>query len=527
MPPKNSRLNPEQCLAIVEQLISSDQKQQALQVLLQAFNQTPSHSQLSLRLARLLHQHGQNKEAISILNKTYSFGSKHIELLYMFAALLHLERHFKDAEKIIKEYLAVKPDSAEAYNLLGAIYIEQNQYELAISSYLSSIELKPDSADAYNNLAWAYRAIGKKQDALNYFEKAFNIDPSATEALSGLLLLKTFTEREKEFNLVEDCLRDDKLSLKQTTELQFALGKAYEDIKDYKAAFSYFKQANQTWRKSLNYDIKDDEKLFSDLKNHFSEAAINKIDNARTTKNNLQPIFVIGMPRSSTTLIEQILSAHSKVIGGGELPFLENLFLDRDNKLKRHPELTRNSIIQLSKRYYDSINQHIEQEITPNSAHVTDKLPQNFRFIGAILKLFPKAKIIHCKRHPMDTCLSLYKHHFPMSNHGYAYNLKELGQYYNLYEDLMSHWHNIAPGQIFDIQYENLLENFEANVENLLSFCELEFEDSCLEFQNNKRIVRTASSDQVRQGLYKGADGRWLMYEQELAELKANLQSYS
>jgi Flp pilus assembly protein TadD len=524
---KNSNLNPEQSLAIAEQLINSGQKQQALQLLLQAFNQAPKHSGLSLRLARLLHQHGQNKEAIIILYKTYNLDSKHPELLYMLAALLHSEGHFKDAEKILAEYLTIKPDSAEAYNVLGAIYIELNQYEHAVNAYLSSIKFKPSSADAYNNLAWAYRAMGKKQDALNYFEKAFNVDPSATEALSGLLLLKTFTERAKEFDVVETYLKDDTLSSRQKTDLQFALGKAYEDIKEYKTAFSYFNQANQTWRKSLNYDIKDDEKLFSDLKNHFSEADINKIDNECTTKNNLQPIFVIGIPRSSTTLIEQILSAHSKVIGGGELPFLENLLLDRDKKLKRHSELTKNNLSQISKSYFDSVKQHIEQDITPNSIYVTDKLPQNFRFIGAILKLFPKAKIIHCKRNAMDTCLSLYKHHFPMSNHGYAYNLKELGQYYNLYEDLMSHWHNIAPKQIFDIQYEDLLENFEPNVKSLLSFCELEFEDSCLEFQNNKRIVRTASSDQVRQGLYKNAAGRWLIYEQELAELKANLLSYS
>lgn len=520
-----SNLSPEQSLAIAEQLINSGQKQQALQLLLKAFNQAPTYPQLSLRLARLLHQHGQNKEAITILNKSYSLGSKHIELLYMLAALLHTEGHFLNAEKIIKEYLTFNPDSAEAYNVLGAIYIELNQYEQAVSAYLTAIKLKPRSADPYNNLAWAYRAMGKKQDALNYFEKAFNVDPSATEALSGLLLLQTFTERSKEFDVVEACLKNKKLSLKQKTELQFALGKAYEDIKDYKAAFSFFKQANQTWRNSLNYTIKNDEKLFTDLKNHFSEALMNKIDNKSIT-NHLRPIFVIGMPRSSTTLIEQILSAHSKVIGGGELPFLERLLLDNDKKLKPLTELNSN-LNQVSSNYLNSAKQHVAQEISPTSLYFTDKLPQNFRFIGAILKLFPDAKIIHCKRNAMDTCLSLFKHHFPMANHGYAYNLKELGQYYNLYEDLMSHWHSIAPEQIFDIQYEDLLDNFEHHVAGLLSFCELEFEENCLEFQNNKRIVRTASSDQVRQGLYKGAAGRWLMYEQELAELKANLQSYS
>ena len=524
---KSHKLNPEQTLAIAEQLINSNQKQQALQLLLQAFNSAPAHNALALRLARLLHQHEQNKEAIIILNKTYSLGSQNFELLYMLAALLHNTRHFKEGRKLIKECLTINPNSAEAYNLLGANCIEQNNYDEAIPAYLSSIKLKPKSADAYNNLAWAYRATGQKKEAIHFFQKAFEVDPSATEALSGLLLLKTYKEKCSEFDLAEQSLKNKNFSLEQKAELEFALGKAYEDIKNYKSAFSYFKSANSTWRSKLNYSIESDQKLFAELKALFPTKNISSLNNKDTPENQIQPIFVLGMPRSSTTLIEQILSAHQAVVGGGELPFLEGILLDQEKKLIWHSNPTNKELKKIASTYYELVNQHISNEASSKTIYVTDKLPQNFRFIGAILSLFPKAKIIHCKRSPMDTCLSLFKHHFPMANHGYAYNLQELGQYYNLYEDLMAHWHQVAPGQILDLQYENLLDDFKHHVQEMLSFCGLEFEETCLEFQNNKRVVRTASSDQVRQGLYKGAAGRWLMYEQELAELKANLQSYS
>ena len=521
----HSNLSAEQTLAIAEQLVNSSQSQQAMQLLLESFNKQPSHAGLALGLARLLHQHQHNKDALIILNTAYRLGSRHPELVYMLGALLHVEKYFEEAENIIKEYLTINPNSAEAFNLLGANYIEQNHYQDAVNAYRSSIKMKPESADAYNNIAWAYRAMGKKHEAILNFEQAFLIDNTATEALSGLLMLKTFKEQSKEFDLAEQCLNKPNLSTKQKTELEFAIGKAYEDIAHYEKAFTYFKKANQTWRRSLNYQIQDDQEFFSKLKDTFPPQP-NFDDKCTIADNTLQPIFILGMPRSSTTLIEQIVSAHSKVVGGGELPFLERLLLDPQHNALFQTK-SRETLNKIALSYYESINKQILNETTPSSIYVTDKLPLNFRFIGVILQAFPKAKIIHCRRDPMDTCLSLYKHHFPMANHGYAYNLKELGQYYNLYEDLMQHWHRVAPGKILDIQYEALLDNFESDVKKMLTFCGLEFEIDCLEFQNNKRVVRTASSDQVRQGLFKSGSGRWLNYEKQLAELKASLQSYS
>lgn len=530
MPFIQSGLNADQALSIAEHLIDSGQAQQALQTLLQAYNLYPMHEKIALRLARLLHSHGQNNDALIILNKTFHLGTKTFELGYLLAALLQISGHSQKAEIIIQECLKKEPNSFQANNLLGTTLIEQNRYEEGISAYLKAIELNPSSPDALNNLAWAYRATGEKAEAIHYFERAFDVDPSATEALSGLLMLKNFKTRSAEFDVVESLLDSSSLNVKQKTELEFSLGKAYEDILDYQRAFSHFKHANDEWRHSINYSIKQDEALFSEIKKRFTKDSLSKLKSRSDADTSPQAIFVLGMPRSSTTLIEQIISSHSSVIGGGELPFLDKLLIDQNKELLWPNSPTETDLIKLSKAYQNTVKTQLGNEISSSTRYFTDKLPQNFRFIGAILLLFPNAKIIHCKREPMDTCLSLYKHHFPMSNHHYSYNLEELGQYYKLYDDLMSYWHDIAPGKILDIQYEDLLEDFERGVKDILKYCELPFEEKCLNFQDNQRVVRTASSDQVRQGLYKSAAGRWHKYENELSELKASLasrQSYS
>lgn len=522
-------LTPEQSLAMAEQLINAGQKQQALNLLLQSLHRLPGHPLLTMRLARLLHQHGQNNEAIRFLQTAYAKGHQPLELSYFLAALLHLEHQFTASTEILNACISSHPEFAPAFNLKGTNLIELNQYEAAIEAFGQAIAINPDSADAYNNLAWALRALGRKQEAITQFEKAFAVNNQATEALSGLLLLKTFSEKTAEFDAVERLISSGQLSIKQNTELRFALGKAYEDIKNYPTAFSHFHQANRQWRNTLDYHISTDERLFETIKNAWGHTLPSQL---KTPENNIHlnmptPIFVVGMPRSSTTLIEQILSSHPAIVGGGELPYLEQVLLNSDQSIKDPRLMSEKELEQLATNYLDQVRAFLSDQLKDKHRYFTDKLPQNFRFIGAILRLFPNAKIIHCKREPMDTCLSLFKHHFPMARHHYAYDLKELGQYYRLYETLMSYWHELAPGKIYDIQYETLLDNFESEVRTMLEFCDLPFEPGCLSFEQTQRVVRTASSDQVRQGLFKQGAGRWLHYQQQLAPLKASLQSYS
>ena len=336
-----------------------------------------------------------------------------------------------------------------------------------------------------------------------------------------MILLKHYNKKEPEILASEGLLKRTDLNKKQRSDLEFSLGKAYEDMRQYDEAFKYFQTANQTWRRSFSYKTDDSDSLYASIKATFSSEYMNR-KSTIVTNNNIQPIFVLGMPRSSTSLIEQVLASHSKISGGGELSYLKQICFDNATTLNWSKKLPDAKLQQMADSYIENLAKHKDQNNI-----VTDKMPLNFLLIGAIAKLFPNAKIIHCKRLPLDTCLSLYKHHFPKSDHHYSYNLQELGHFYSLYDDLMKHWHSVLPGKIYDIQYETLIENFVPEVKGLLEYCNLDLEQSCLEFQDTKRVIRTASSEQVRRGLYTNGVGRWKNYEHHLDELKVSLPSYS
>jgi tetratricopeptide (TPR) repeat protein len=516
-------LNAPQAIALSEQLINSGSINEAAQILSQTLAKHPGDSPLALKLARLLQQHGQQEPALKVLQHSFAHNPQNFELCYMLGAIEHISGHFESAEKATLKAIELNPNSAAAYNILGSSYVELLEHKKAEQAFKKSIKLNPKSADGHNNIAWMYRALGNKEAAIKHFEKAIKVDPLATEALSGIALLKTFKGTETEFQLIEALLQSSAIDTKQRTDLQFALGKAYEDTQNYPKAFEHFEKGNQIWRQTFDYNIDEDQAFFDQLKATFTQPYIeDALSKPSHSENVVAPIFVLGMPRSSTTLIEQILASHSQVNGGGELSYLQSLCLSAPKKLNWDTKLTKQDLEDIASRYNEKLSKHSE-----GVAFVTDKMPHNFTLIGAILALFPNAKIIHCRRQAMDTCLSLYKHHFPMSNHRYSYDLKELGEYYNLYEDLMAHWHHVAPGRVFDIEYESLLVNFEDDVRKMLDYCDLAFEASCLDFYKTKRLVRTASSDQVRQGLYSKAAGRWKLYGQQLDQLKASLQSYS
>ena len=491
--------------------------QQAAQLLQAILSHDPHNAPAALQLARILHQHGQSSDAKNVLAATQRSGWNNFEYVYMLGALQHVCGEHSNAKKTMLHACKLSPHSAEALNILGSSFIELSQYDNAIKAFKQAILAKPLLADPYNNIAWAYRAIGNKALAIQNFEKAFELAPEATEALSGLLMLKDYSAPAPELTTVEHLLKNKKLPRKQYTELSFALGKAYEDHHNYPQAFQFFEQGNQCWRAGLNYHIDQDLKLFEQIKtaSPLGQASSNKV---KTSKNDICPVFILGMPRSSTSLIEQILASHSKVTGAGELNFLESRLLDSEGvfiwKSQNNKANTR-----LRDFYLKSISAQSQ-----GKPFVCDKMPQNFRFIGVILECFPNAKIIHCQRDPIDTCLSLYKHHFPMTNHAYGYKLEELGQYYHLYTDLMAHWHALAPGKIYDLQYESLIDNFEPELKRLLEFVGLDYESACSNFQNTKRVIRTASSDQVRRGLYKTGAGQWHNYESELQPLIDCLQ---
>ena len=287
------------------------------------------------------------------------------------------------------------------------------------------------------------------------------------------------------------------------------MGKAYEDTKNFEQSFIHYKEANLLQRKKIDFSLKLEEEKFKEIKNIYNKKLFDKYKNCGCA--DYSPIFVIGMPRSCTTLVEQILSSHSKVYGAEEVEFIPNLIkkkFDKDNLKK------------IGEEYIAKM-----KDISNNSERTTDKLPINFLHVGFIKLILPKSKIIHCYRNPKDNCLSIYKTHFISGKVKFAYQLDEMVEYYNLYRDLMNHWNNLLPNFIFNIKYENLVNNPESEIKNLVENCNLNWDNKCLNFHNNKRPIKTASDTQARTKIYKSSINSWRNYEKYLNEYFIKLKN--
>lgn len=299
------------------------------------------------------------------------------------------------------------------------------------------------------------------------------------------------------------------LSDEDRMQLSFALGKAHDDIGNHDKAFSYLLDGNRLRKQELKYDISSARASFTKIKATFSEnvPALN-VGNEPNGAEGQRPIFILGMPRSGTTLVEQILASHSQVYGAGELRLLGPLV----NTIKW-------SATQLSSGQLESIRKSYSSgltEIGASEPYITDKMPLNFQWIGFIFTAIPGAKIVHVKRDARATCWSNFKHYFSGKGNGFANDLQDVAEYYKMYIDLMAFWHQKFPGRIYYLNYEALTEHQEEETRKLLYYVGLDWEDQCLEFHETKRTVRTASATQVRQKMYQGSSEEWRNYEKHL-----------
>ena len=490
-------------------MLKQGASQQAALLFKQVVDQEPHNLPAVLQLARILTQHRQWQQARSVLENSCSHADSNFEFWHMLGALQLQCGAPQKALESINIAVQLNSSAIATLNVKGNILLELAKFEEAIETFQQAISLDANKVDPHNNIAWAYRAIGNKEQAIFHFAEAYRLDPQVTEALSGVLLLKTYSSEDTvDLEEAEQRLKEKDLPLPKRVELHFALGKAYEDCKQYEEAFGHFSSGNGLWRQTYHYDIQRDAELFEQLKTQFQTTSLNT-----SSEGSPIPIFVLGMPRSSTSLVEQILASHSKVFGAGELGLLDQLVA-----AGKSFEWSQDKAVKVRKRYLDGLSSHAR-----GHQYVIDKMPQNFRYTGIILQCFPEAKIVHCQRDPRDNCLSLYKHHFPMANHPYAYKEDELASYHSLYQDLMNFWNEQAPEKILNLSYESLVGDFDSELSRLLDYVGLEFEPACKDFSQTRRAIRTASSDQVRRGLYTSGKEQWRHYEAYLGELFSQL----
>ena len=413
--------------------------------------------------------------------------------------------------------LAYQHDFAEAHNNLGDALNRYGRTEAAIDSFKKAISFNKDYEKAYFNLALTFKDIGDKTGFIENIEKALDIKPEWGAAYYHLSQIEKCKKNDPKFSKMLSLLDRGDLDITDRVNLNFALAKSYEDIGNHNEQFRFLVEGNNLRKKELNYTIDRDLKLFSEIKGAFNPFPL-KINEKLSKSYSLRPIFIIGMPRSGTSLVHQILASHNDVYGAGELNNLNKCIfpLIRENN-KDDSNFFAKNMQSIHEQYIESLlSLNIQERI------IVDKMPINFRYVGFILTAFPNAKILHMKRDSMATCWSIYKSFF--NGNAYSFNQKDLAQYYGLYKDLMNFWFKLFPNQIYDICYEDLTENQEIETRKLLKYCELDWDESCLNFHENKASIKTTSSMQVRQKMYKGSSVAWKKYESFLQPLIKGLK---
>ena len=398
----------------------------------------------------------------------------------------------------------MKQDYAEAHSNLGSTLQELGRLDEAEVSYRQAIVLKPDYALAHNNLGVALQELGRLDEAEASCRQAIALKPDYAEAHRYLTLMKRFDAQDEQYSKMQELYLDENISEEQRCHINFGLAKACEDLGNFEQAYTHYGEGNVLRKKLLNYDINQDVELFRQIKFNYPRIEQNSLASEKTPKN-LMPIFIVGMPRSGTTLVEQIVSSHSQVTGAGELSFATQLGAPIARGLS---DSNTDSLLNFREKYLKKL-----KSVSNGNLMITDKMPQNFLIIGLLAAAFPEAKIVHVKRNPAAVCWGNYKQYFTPKSFGYCYAIDDVLSYHKMYQNLMEFWGNSLGKRIYNLDYELLTGNQESETRQLIEYLGLDWEEKCLSPQNNRRRVATASNMQVRQKVYKGSSEQWKKYQ--------------
>ena len=425
---------------------------------------------------------------------------------------------YEKAKNYFEKSINLDNEIPEPHNNLGNLYTIINKHKDAINCFKKAIKIKNNFFFSYYNLGTTYKSLGEFDNAINVLKKCIILNPNffpAHRTLSQMIKYKS--EKNAHYIKLKEISENKKIKDFQKTEIMFAIGKALDDMTKFNEAFKFFTLGNNLRRKQINFSLDKEKNNFKEIKSTFNKKIINNYKDISNYDD--RTIFIVGMPRSGTTLVEQILSAHPDVYGGDELNYLPDLIKKKftvNNEINFSKNIDKNT-----KKFIDISNEYIEKikKISKGTKKVTDKLPINFKWIGLIKFILPNSKIVHCIRDPRDTSLSIFKSYFSNKELNYAYNLKDICEYYNLYLDIMNHWKNSFPNFVIDIHYENLVTNSETEIRNLIKKCNLKWNKDCLKFYKNKRVIKTASDTQARKKIYKNSINVWKNYEKHFIDL--------
>jgi tetratricopeptide (TPR) repeat protein len=496
-----------------------------------------------------LHRAGKLQDAQECYSRVLDRDPSHADALNLLGTIAGERKRFAKAVDFFEKAIRLKPREPVYRNNLGNTLLRAKEYELAIEQLEEAVRLNPRYVDALCNLAVAYSACGHLEDARDTLGKVKSLEPKnrrvplllaqmesrgglldkavegyrqvlanepSLAALQGILLTEKATPSTREVADAEAILREGDLDNVQRSVLLHALGKAYDDLGRYDEAISSVIKAKQLEQVTFDFDRHREwveatrsiftEKFMSDRRDLGSDSQV--------------PVFIVGMPRSGTTLVEQIIASHPQAHGAGELPHLRRIAGIVGARLPG-PAIDREALTSFAKDRAAELAHLYLLRLTSTAGaaeRVSDKAPLNGLYLGVAALLFPRAKILYCRRNPIDTCVSIFMQKFA-SRHAYSYDLNTLGRFYRSFAELMEHWRRLLPNTILEVHYENTVDDLEAEARAIISFLGLEWSDSCLKFQDAERAVMTASKWQVRQPVYKTSVQRWRRYEKHLAPL--------
>lgn len=513
------------------------------------FDRDPARGKVALALDHL--RAGRKDEALETLRSALRENADNVDALRLLAQLYWREdKQLSDAEALLRRATRLAPGHAMAWTMLGGILQESNRHaesmecyeaalkadpssavawsgigiahshagdvEKAIEAFERAIELRPDNANVQLSYGHALKTRGDQAAALRAYRAAIAAKPGFGEVYWSMANLKVFRFEDEEIRAMEEQVAREDLTESADIHFRFALAKAYEDRGDYDRAWHYYESGNKRQRGTVFHDPVAMELRHEQIAAVFTPALFAK--HAGQGHESAAPIFVVGLPRSGSTLVEQILASHSQVEGTAELPTLVRLAFSigryRADR-KGYPE----SVADLRGRDFKAYGrQYLEEAAAFRSTSrpfFTDKTPNNFSHVGLIHLILPNAKVINARRHPFDSCLGGFKQLFAKGQH-FTYDMTELAAYYRQYHETMQYWHRVLPGKVLDVHYEQTVTDLETQVRRILAHCGLPFEEACLRFHENRRAVRTASSEQVRQPIYTDALGYWRRFEKHV-----------
>ncbi len=460
---------------------------------------------------------GRLNEAAACYERALALKPNVVNVHNNFGTTLLSQDRVEEAIEHYERCVALDPNFSSGHNNLGIAFMRQGRIDEAQAHYERAIAIKPD-ANIYNNLGNVFKERGQFEQAAANYGRAIELRPDYAEAHLNRSELKRFTPGDPDLRAIENLAARADLPADKMLFVDFALAKALDDIGDYARAWEHLVRGNALKRQQIHYQESRVLEFFERIREIFDRNLMERFEGSGDPS--AVPIFVVGMPRSGSTLIEQILASHPQIHGAGELTILEKM--ETEDPLRPFPE----SIATLDRDRFSKVGATYVSRLpalSPGEMRIVDKLPGNFLRIGLIRLILPCARIIHTTRNPVDTCLSCFSKLFS-NGLSFTWDLTELGRYYRAYSELMAHWRSVLPpGAMIEVSYEDVVADLETQARRLIDYCGLAWNDQCIRFHQNSRTVRTASSVQVRQPLYRNSLGRGRHYEAGLGPLLKEL----